>query len=59
MRQYRFSEDRTLLDALLEDAEEHEAAGRYLQAANARAAVENLRGVPPWNGEEVGENDVG
>lgn len=40
---------RTLLDALLEDAEEHEAAGRVIQAANARAAVENLRPLPPWN----------
>lgn len=42
--------DRTLLDALLEDAEEHEAAGRLMQAANARAAVENLRMMPPWDG---------
>ncbi len=39
----------TLLDALLEDAAEHEAAGRVVQAANARAAVENLRILPPWN----------
>lgn len=38
---------RTLLDALLEAAE-HEATGRTIQAANARAAVENLRQVPPW-----------
>jgi hypothetical protein len=40
---------RTLLDGLLADAEEHEAAGRVIQAANARAAVENLRHLPPWN----------
>jgi len=39
--------DRTLLDALLEDAAEHEAAGRLIQAANARAAAENLRQLPP------------
>lgn len=31
---------------------------RYMQAANARAAVENLRDVPPWNGEEAGDDDV-
>jgi hypothetical protein len=43
------AESRTLLDALLEDAAEHEAAGRLIQAANARAAVENLRQLPPWN----------
>jgi hypothetical protein len=52
------SDHRTLLDALLEDADEHEAAGRIMQAANARAAVENLRDVPPWNGEEVRDDDV-
>lgn len=41
-------EYRSLLDALLEDAEEHRAAGRVMQAANAFAAVENLRTMPPW-----------
>lgn len=41
-------EYRTLVDALLEDAEEHRAAGRVMQAANALAAVENLRTMPPW-----------
>lgn len=41
-------EYRSLLDALLEDAEEHRAAGRVMQAANALAAVENLRTMPPW-----------
>lgn len=41
-------EYRSLLDALLEDAEEHRAAGRLIQAANAFAAVENLRTIPPW-----------
>lgn len=50
------SEHWTLLDALLADADEHEAAGRLIQAANARAAVENLRDVPPWNGEEVSDD---
>jgi hypothetical protein len=42
------SHHRSLLDALLEDADEHLAAGRVIQAANARAAVENLRLIPPW-----------
>lgn len=59
--------DRTLLDALLEDAEEHEAAGRVLQAANARAAVENLRVLwgeyfecYAWIGEdERGSGEIG
>lgn len=59
--------DRTLLDALLEDAEEHEAAGRVLQAANARAAAENLRVLwgdyfecYAWIGEdELGSGQVG
>lgn len=44
------SDDWTLIDALLADAEEHQAAGRVLQAANARAAAENLKLLPPWNG---------
>ncbi len=53
---------RTLLDALQEDAEEHEAEGRVLQAANARAAVENLRVL--WEVELevwawIGEDEYG
>ncbi len=58
--------DRTLLDALLEDAEEHEAAGRVIQAANARAAAENLRAlweptfeVWAWVGEDEHGTTVG
>jgi hypothetical protein len=39
----------SLIDALLADADEHEAAGRIIQACNARAAAENLRLLPPWN----------
>lgn len=41
---------RTLVDVLLEDANEHEDAGRVMQAANARAAAQSLLSVPPWNG---------
>lgn len=46
----------TLLDALEEDAEEHLAAGRVIQAANARAAIANLRTIPPWNEVEEPED---
>lgn len=59
--------DRTLLDALMEDADAHEAAGRVIEAANARAAVENLRvlwgdyfEVYAWIGEnEFGAGELG
>lgn len=56
---------RTLLDALLEDAEEHEKADRMIQAANARAAVETLRLLAPWVEESfevwawIGEDEHG
>lgn len=43
----------TLIDALLEDAAEHEVAGRTIQAANARAAAENLAVMAPWGTDRL------
>lgn len=41
--------DWTLINALLADADEHHEAGRAIQAANAQAAAENLKMLPPWS----------